>query len=114
MSSLKYANARKLRSHQAGHPQNSTFKSRQRSQLQESNQRRPMFQSTAIEQAPMKIGEDCYLVKQEFRYVHPLEYRIQFAETAVFASGCLTCGNENACVENYGERYCCQSCQKSL
>lgn len=53
---------------------------------------------------------DVYLVKQEFQYCKPRKYRIEFARPAVFIQGCLTCGNENAKVEFYGERYCCSQC----
>ena len=67
-----------------------------------------------MDQLPRQISEDCYLVKQDFRYMKPKQYRIEFAEVAVFATGCLTCGNENASLEYYGERYCCVVCQKSL
>ena len=54
------------------------------------------------------------MVQQNFFYQKPKEYSIDFARPAVFKTGCLTCGSENAVVENYGERYCCQACQKSL
>ena len=68
------------------------------------------------EQIPIRTDHnaDVYLVKQEFQYARPKKYRIEFARPAVFASGCLTCGHENAKVEFYGERYCCTQCQKTL
>ena len=64
------------------------------------------------EQIPVKVGgtDDCYLVKQEFQYDRPKKYRIEFTRPAVFNTGCLTCGHENAKVEFYGERYCCNNC----
>ena len=53
-------------------------------------------------------------MKKDFYYEKPTKYNIEFAAPAVYASGCLTCGIENAVVENYGERYCCSTCQKTL
>jgi len=53
-------------------------------------------------------------VKKDFFYERPKEYNVDFARPAVYRQGCLTCGNENVVVEHYGERHCCQTCQKSL
>ena len=60
----------------------------------------------------MKDGK--FFIKQDFFYEKPKRYSIEFARPAVYKNGCLTCGNENVVVENYGERYCCATCQKSL
>jgi len=71
--------------------------------------------SNKVEDLPIKaLGDNFYLVKTNFHYTKPKKYRIEFARPAVFINGCLTCGNEHAKVENYGERYCCTTCQKSL
>ena len=61
-----------------------------------------------------RAGDNCFLVKQEFTYNPPQKYRFEFAELALFRSGCITCGNENNVVENYGERHCCKTCLNML
>ena len=65
-------------------------------------------------EVPKEVGDNVYLVKNQFHYERPKRYRIEFAKPAVFINGCLTCGNEHVKVENYGERHCCTTCQKSL
>ena len=50
------------------------------------------------------------MLKKEFTYKEPTYYRVKFAKPALFKTGCLTCGRENASVQYYGERYCCISC----
>ena len=74
----------------------------------------PMWSEVSLDQVPFEKADDCYLVRKDFFYQRPREYSIKFAKPAIFDTGCLTCGNENAAVENYGERYCCSTCQKSL
>ena len=50
------------------------------------------------------------MLKKEFTYKEPTYYRVKFAKPALYRTGCLTCGRENASVQYYGERYCCISC----
>ena len=76
--------------------------------------RKPMICAIVEDQLPIPIDDDYYLVKQVFQYERPRGYHIEFAKPAIYSTGCLTCGSENAIVEFYGERYCCATCQKSL
>ena len=64
----------------------------------------------------IKMAKDSstFLVKQEFTYQVPQKYRFEFAQPSLFKNGCLTCGNENQIVENYGERHCCKTCLNML
>lgn len=61
-----------------------------------------------------RARDKTYLVKQEFVYSRPQKYRFEFQTPALFKKGCLTCGNEHAMVENYGDRHCCKTCQLML
>ena len=74
----------------------------------------PIRYEVREDQVPVKLKDGTYLVRQNFFYEKPKRYSIGFARAAVYKNGCLTCGNENVVVENYGERYCCATCQKSL
>ena len=67
-----------------------------------------------LDSMPIKVGEDEYMVHQNFHYIRPRRYKIEFARPAIFDKGCLTCGHENVKVENYGERHCCNTCLNSL
>ena len=73
-----------------------------------SNHRGSLMQSIDGKTIPVKETSTKHLVlKKEFIYKEPQYYRVKYTKPALYRSGCLTCGRENASVQYYGERYCC-------